>query len=285
MASKCYHAAMSLPALRKAAVAGTWYPADRGALAGEVDRYLGAVDRTATGDPLAIVAPHAGLKYSGPVAAYSYKLLAGREVDVAILVGPSHYVGFDGVALYERGAFDTPFGPVPVHSDCASALARASSLVREHPMAHTREHSVELQLPFLKRVLPDVEIVPLVMGYQRRETVYELGAAIASVAKGRRAVLVASTDLSHYQNAATAAKLDHKVMQQVLRFDPDGLMSVLELFPEHACGGGPTVSVMLAAKALGARDARVLKYGDSGDVSGDKDAVVGYLAAAFGTFE
>jgi AmmeMemoRadiSam system protein B len=285
MASKCYHAAMSLPALRKAAVAGTWYPADRDALAREVDRYLDAADQVAAGVPLAIIAPHAGLMYSGPVAAYSYKLLAGLDVEVAILVGPSHYVGFDGVAIYPRGAFDTPFGLVPVHTDCASALALASPLVREHPMAHTREHSLELQLPFLKRVLPNVEIVPLVMGHQRRETVYELGAAIAHVARGRRSVLVASTDLSHYQNAATAAKLDHRVMQQVLRFDPDGLMSVLETFPEHACGGGPTVSVMLAAKALGARDARVLKYGDSGDVSGDKDAVVGYLAAAFGAFE
>jgi AmmeMemoRadiSam system protein B len=115
--------------------------------------------------------------------------------------------------------------------------------------------------------------------------VYELGAAIATVTKGRRAVLIASTDLSHYQNAATAAALDNTVMQQVLRFDPDGLMSALEAYPDHACGGGPTVSVMLAAKALGARNARILKYGDSGDVSGDKDAVVGYLAAAFGTFE
>jgi AmmeMemoRadiSam system protein B len=122
------------------------------------------------------------------------------------------------------------------------------------------------------------------MGHQRRETAYALGEALAGALDGQRAVLIASTDLSHYQRAETAAKLDHKVMQEVERFDPDGLMKALEVFPNHACGGGPTVSVMLAAKALGARDARVLKYGDSGDVSGDKDAVVGYLAAAFGNF-
>jgi MEMO1 family protein len=284
MESKCYHAAMSVPSLRKAAVAGSWYPADPNVLGREVDRYLEAVDRTAAGEPLAIIAPHAGLMYSGPVAAYSYKLLAGRDIDVAILVGPSHYVAFDGVALYERGAFDTPFGAMPIHAQCASALAGASPIVRVHPTAHIREHSLEMQLPFLKRVLPQAEIVPLVMGRQGRETVYELGAAIATVAEGRRAVLIASTDLSHYQNAATAANLDNTVMQQVLRFDPDGLMTALEAYPDHACGGGPTVSVMLAAKALGARNARILKYGDSGDVSGDKDAVVGYLAAAFGSF-
>jgi AmmeMemoRadiSam system protein B len=122
------------------------------------------------------------------------------------------------------------------------------------------------------------------MGHQRRDTAYALGDAIAAAVKGRKAVIVASTDLSHYQSAETAAKLDGKVLQQVLRFDADGLMSLLEAFPEHACGGGPTVAVMRAAKMLGAADARVLKYGDSGDVSGDKDAVVGYLAAAFGTF-
>ena len=275
---------MSLPLLRKAAVAGSWYPADADALAREVDRYLDEADGAPAGQPLAIIAPHAGLMYSGPVAGYSYKLLAGREIDVAVLVGPSHYVGFDGVAIYDRGAFDTPFGPMPVSAHCADAIALGSPMIRHHPTAHIREHSLEMQLPFLKRVLPNAEIVPLVMGHQRRETAYALGEAIAVAVKGRRAVLIASTDLSHYQSAETAAKLDNKVMQQVLRFDPDGLMMALEAFPDHACGGGPTVSVMLAAKALGARDARVLKYGDSGDVSGDKDAVVGYLAAGFGTF-
>jgi AmmeMemoRadiSam system protein B len=276
---------MSLPLLRKTAVAGSWYPAEPRALAREVDRYLDGVDRAPAGEPIAIIAPHAGLMYSGPVAAYAYKLLAGRDIDVAVLVGPSHYVGFEGVAIYQRGAFDTPFGPMPINAPCSDAIAMASPLVREHPLAHAREHSLEMQLPFLKRVLPGAEIVPLVMGHQRRETAYELGEAIATAVRGRRAVLIASTDLSHYQSAATAATLDNKVLQQVLRFDPDGLMSALEAYPDHACGGGPTVSVMLAAHALGARDARVLKYGDSGDVSGDKDAVVGYLAAAFGTFE
>jgi AmmeMemoRadiSam system protein B len=275
---------MSLPALRPPAVAGTWYPAKPEALAREVDRYLAAVDRSPAGEPVAIIAPHAGLMYSGPVAAHAYNLLAGRDVDVAVLVGPSHFVGFEGVAIYERGAFDTPFGPMPIAENCAASIAMASRRVREHSTAHVREHSLEMQLPFLKRVLPGAEIVPLVMGHQSRETAYELGEAITAGVKGRRAVLIASTDLSHYQSAANAARLDNRIIQQVLRFDPDGLMAALEDFPEHACGGGPTVSVMLAAKALGARDSRVLKYGDSGDVSGDKDAVVGYLAAAFGTF-
>ena len=201
-----------------------------------------------------------------------------------MLVGPSHYVGFDGVAIYERGAFETPFGPVAIADHCAAAVALGSTQIQPHPTAHVREHSLEMQLPFLKRVLPDAQIVPLVMGHQRRDTAYALGDAIAAAVKGRKAVLVASTDLSHYQTAATAAQLDRKVIQHVLAFDPAGLMSLLETFPEHACGGGPTVAVMRAAQLLGATDVRVLKYGDSGDVSGDKQAVVGYLAAAFGRF-
>ena len=270
--------------VRRAAVAGSWYPAEADALAREVDRYVDAAGQPPRGNPLAIIAPHAGLMYSGPIAAHAYNVLRGRDIDVAVLVGPSHYVGFDGVAIYSQGAFDTPFGPVPVSTDCASAIAMVSRIISPHPTAHVREHSLEMQLPFLKRVLPDVEIVPLLMGYQRRETAYALADAIAVALRGRRAVIIASTDLSHYQNAATASKLDGRVIQQVERFDADGLMSLLEALPEHACGGGPTVSVMRAARQLGATDARVLKYGDSGDVSGDKESVVGYLAAAFGTF-
>ena len=270
--------------VRRAAVAGSWYPAEPTALAREVDRYLDDAGSPLQGDPLAIVAPHAGLMYSGPIAAHAYNVLRGRLLDIAVLVGPSHYVGFDGVAIYGDGAFDTPFGPVPVSKDCAAAIAMGSRLITPHPTAHVREHSLEMQLPFLKRVLPDVEIVPLLMGYQRRETAHALGDAIAVALRGTRAVIIASTDLSHYQNAATASKLDGRVIQQVERFDADGLMSLLEAMPEHACGGGPTVSVMRAASQLGATDARVLKYGDSGDVSGDKNSVVGYLAAAFGTF-
>jgi len=270
--------------IRRAAVAGSWYPSNPETLAREVDRYLAAAGDLPAGEPVAIVAPHAGLLYSGPIAAHAYRLLYGRNVEVAVLVGPSHFVGFDGVAIYARGAFETPFGNVPIAEDCASAVAAASKLVKPHPIAHVREHSLEMQLPFLKRLLPDIAIVPLVMGHQNRETAHDLANAIAAGVKGRRAVLVASTDLSHYENASVAAKLDSKVIQEVRRFDADGLMSLIEQFPPHACGGGPTVSVMRAAKQMGARDARVLAYGDSGDVSGDKDAVVGYLAAAFGTF-
>ena len=270
--------------VRRAAVAGTWYPGSSGALAAALDRHLARTSRDVAGELVALIAPHAGLMYSGPVAAHAYRLLRGRRFDVAVLVGPSHFVGFDGVAVVPSGGFETPFGVAAIDEPTAAELTAASPLVREHPAAHAREHSLEMQLPFLQHLAPGTPIVPLVMGYQTRDTARALGDALASVLRSRHAVAIASTDLSHYQDAGTAAALDRVVIDCVSRFDADGLQQALDEEPNHACGGGPTVAVMRAAKQLGAGDAVVLDYADSGDVSGDKSAVVGYLAAALGNF-
>ena len=273
--------------IRKAAVAGSWYPEAASALAAAVDRHLARVTRNVDGDLVAIVAPHAGLMYSGPVAAHAYRLLQGRTFDVAVLVGPSHFAGFEGVSIVPAGGFETPFGVAAIDESCAKALIAAAPLIHLRPAAHTREHSIEMQLPFLQHVAPGVPIVPLIMGYQTADTVRAAGDAIATVLKGlagRRALMIASTDLSHYHDAEAAAALDAIVIDCVARFDADGLQRALTRTPDHACGGGPTVAVMRAARQLGACDAVVLHHADSGDVSGDKSSVVGYLAAAFGTF-
>ena len=148
-----------------------------------------------------------------------------------------------------------------------------------------------MQLPFLRRLMPDVPIVPLLMGFQHRETIEALAEAIATAFKDRRALLVASTDLSHYFDAATAVSLDRRVQACVDGFDPEALLDLFEQYPEHergryvACGGGPAIAVMMAARALGARAGRTLKYSHSGEVSGDDSGVVGYLAAALGVFD
>jgi AmmeMemoRadiSam system protein B len=278
------------PLIRPPAVAGTWYPGSAGALARDVDAYVAAAEEGPPGDITAVIAPHAGLMFSGPVGAFAYKAAARGGYDVAVLVGPSHFSAFDGVALYPAGAFDSPLGPARVDAEGARALA-AHPIVRPAPGPHRREHSLEMQLPFLRRLLPDVPIVPLLIGFQTRETVMALAEALGSAFSGRRALLVASTDLSHYFDAATAAALDRRVQDCVSGFDPDRLLEVFEAYPEHergryvACGGGAAIAVMKAARTLRARDARVLKYAHSGEVSGDYDGVVGYLAAAFGNFE
>src|SRR5881628_3148227 len=152
--------------VRRAAVAGTWYPGAPDALAAALDRHLARTSRDVAGELVALIAPHAGLMYSGPVAAHAYHLLRGRTFDVAVLVGPSHYVGFDGVAIDPSGGWETPYGVMHIDAACASRLRAKGGVIVEHPQAHGREHSLEMQLPFLQRLAPNVPIVPLVMGYQ-----------------------------------------------------------------------------------------------------------------------
>jgi AmmeMemoRadiSam system protein B len=274
---------------RPSAVAGTWYPATAGALRKDVEAYLRRADDWQGGAVRAIVAPHAGLMFSGPVGAYAYKAAATHAFDVAVLVGPSHFVAFDGVALYPDGAFATPLGDVPIDDRGARALA-SSAIVRSLPTAHTREHSLEMQLPFLRTLMPETPIVPLLMGYQTRDSIVALTGALARAFADRDALLVASTDLSHYFDARSAQALDSRVQAYLSAFDPEGLLEYFEQYPEPergrwvACGGGPMIAIMMAARALGAADARVLRYAHSGEVSGDYEGVVGYVAAAFGTF-
>jgi MEMO1 family protein len=275
--------------IRPAAVAGTWYPGTRGALAREVDGYVDAVPDRPQFAVRAIIAPHAGIMFSGPVAAHAYKAAAAaRPYDVVALVGPSHFEAFDGVAVYPGTAFDSPLGLAEIDQEGVAALVE-SGFVSGHEGPHEREHSLEMQIPFLRRLLPDVPIVPMLMGFQRRQTILQLAATLTSAFKDRRTLFVASTDLSHYFDAATAAEYDGRVQARVAAFDPEGLLTIFEGYPEHergryvACGGGPAIAVMLAARALGATDASVLKYAHSGEVSGDYSGVVGYLAAAMGS--
>src|SRR5689334_10053081 len=216
--------------VRRAAVAGTWYPGNAAALAAAVDGHLANADREGrdvNGAISALICPHAGLMYSGPVAAYAYRLLRNRTFDVAILVGPSHFIGFEGVSIELSAGFETPYGVAAIDQPVAQALVAASPIVHAHPAAHVREHSLEMQLPFLARLAPDVPIVPLVMGYQTAETARRLGEALAAAVRGRNALLVASTDLSHYHDAATASRLDRVVLDCIERFDAEGLQAAL----------------------------------------------------------
>jgi hypothetical protein len=271
-----------MPHVRRAAVAGTWYPDDPVRLVAELDAHLASVDVVPSLTPRALVAPHAGLMYSGPVGAYSYSAARGARPSAIVLVGPSHFVPFEGVSIWPDGAWETPLGPIQVDEELASRITKASDAIVEMPSAHGREHSLEMQLPFLAHLLPGVPIVPMVMGRQTSATSFALSNAIARAveASGRDVLLIASSDLSHYEDASVAARLDGVVLGRVAAMDAQGLMGALEREPRHACGGGPIVAVLDAATRLGASQARVLNYADSGDVSGDKSSVVGYMAAA-----
>jgi AmmeMemoRadiSam system protein B len=212
--------------LRAAAVAGSWYPGTADALTREVDGYLAhASSAPPPGRLVALVSPHAGLRYSGPVAAYGYSLLRTPRALTVVLVGPSHRVGFDGAAVHAHGAWDTPLGRVPVDEDVAGAiLAGGSSVAFEDADVHREEHSLEMQMPFLQRVVPSLRIVPIMMGSQSREEIEELARALGAALAGRDVVLVASSDLSHYQPAAVANRLDAIVVDQVARYDDGALL-------------------------------------------------------------
>jgi AmmeMemoRadiSam system protein B len=269
--------------LRRAAVAGSWYPGTASAITAEVDSYLEAArGAPPPGRLVALVSPHAGLRYSGPVAAHGYGLLRGAAEGLSVvMVGPSHRAAFDGVAAHAHGAWETPLGRAAIDEEIAQALLDADGVVFDDPGVHRDEHSLEMQMPFLQRLVSGLRIVPLLMGSQSRREVEALGGALGKALAGRRALLVASSDLSHYQPAAVASRLDAVVVDAVGRFDDESLLGRLETHDNVACGGGPVVAVMKAARALGADRASVLKYGDSGDVGErDKSHVVGYLSAA-----
>jgi AmmeMemoRadiSam system protein B len=272
-----------LATVRRAAVSGSWYPGTAEAIRAEVSAFLLAASPPAVpGRLVALVSPHAGLRYSGPVAAFGYNLLRLHRPATVVIVGPSHRVAFRGVAVHGRGAWETPLGRMTIDEDAAAALAAAApAVVVDDPGVHRGEHSLEMQLPFLQHLLPQAKLVPLLMGSQSRDEIDGLASALGHALRGRDALLVASSDLSHYEPAAIANRVDGVVTDCIARFDDRSLQQRLDSHDNVACGGGPVVSVMRAARELGADTAVVLKYGDSGDVEArDKSQVVGYVSAA-----
>ena len=201
-----------------------------GALTREVDGYLEAAGEGPPGDIRAVIAPHAGIMFSGPVAAHAYKAAARQHYDLVGLVGPSHFAGFDGVALYPDGAFDSPLGPAQV-DDAAARVAQSFPVVHASAAPHRREHSLEMQLPFVRRLMPEATILPLLMGYQTRDTIEELAIALTGICRDRQCLVVASSDLSHYFDVRTAAGLDGEVQAAVAAFDVDGFLDLFERTP------------------------------------------------------
>ena len=269
--------------IREPAVAGSWYPGSPEILSRDVNRYLENVKKEKEdGEIIALVSPHAGYMYSGQVAAYAYKSIEGKLFDTVVLVGPSHQAFFRGASVYDRGGYRTPLGVVPVDVDLSKKMMEKRKEIQFIPEAHLREHSLELQIPFLQTVLKTFKLVPIVMEPDWSwETCQYLSTAIAEAAKGKKVLLVASSDLSHFHSYDEAVKLDKIVLNHIDRFDPEGLNRDLRNGRCEACGGGPILSIMLAAKALGANKGKVLKYLNSGDVTGDRSRVVGYAAGVF----
>jgi len=269
--------------VRRSPFAGTWYPADPSELASMVSRLIASAPRSEPpGKLVALISPHAGLRYSGPVAAAGYRLLERQAFESVVILGPSHRAAFDALATYPEGAFATPLGLAAIDSELSRSFANATERARPMPETHRGEHSLEMQVPFLQHLLPDSRIVPVMMGTQSSRNIEAAASAMVRVVSESAypVLLIASSDLSHNESRDRARALDSEVLDRIERFDYEGLAELLAQERGHACGGGPMVAVMMAARELGAVESRILAYGDSGDVSGETDAVVGYLSAA-----
>jgi MEMO1 family protein len=270
--------------VREPVLAGTWYSANPEKLRGQITAFLSKADaEPVRSEVIGLVVPHAGYMYSGQVAAFGYRNLEGTNFKRVILIGPSHHVGFKGIAVDIQSGYRTPLGTTPVDKDFVNELLGSSSQIRWLPDAFTREHSLEIQVPFLQTVLKEFSIVPVLMQESDDVTCATLAEGLAKTIKKKqgKTLVLASTDLSHFHTGDQAKLLDHHFIEGLRAFDPKGLLRSMSRGESEACGGGPTVAALLAARDLGADQTIVLRYANSGDVTGDYKRVVGYVSAAF----
>jgi MEMO1 family protein len=268
--------------IRRPAVAGSFYPADPQVLSRQVQDFLSRAEKEEIpGEIIALISPHAGFMYSGQVAAQAFKLVQGMKFDAVVVVAPSHRTHFQGASIYDRGGYETPLGLIPVDKDLCRRILEGSDSLRFIPQGHSQEHSLEVQLPFLQEALGKFNLVPIVISDQGFPTCQKIGQAIAHGVRGKKALLVASTDLSHFHPYDRAVQLDRILLEDIRAFDPQKLAKDLDTGKGEACGGGPVMAVMVASRELGANRSKVLNYRNSGDVTGDRSGVVGYAAAVF----
>ena len=276
------------PAVRSPVVAGSFYPAEPARLEATVRSLLEQALPPLASRPIALVVPHAGYVYSGLIAADGWRQTENQRYDLVVLLGPNHTVAdFSGVAVFLGDGFRTPLGTVPADGDTASALLAADRECTSDPRPHEREHSIEVQLPFVQTVLPGVPILPVVVGSEDPGRCERFGAALAGVLAGRRALVVSSSDLSHYPGYDDAVAADRAVLAAIARLDPDGLRRTIraeesagrEGLATCACGASPLLATLAAARALGATRGTVVAHANSGDAPmGDRERVVGYGA-------
>ncbi|MGA3323883.1 MAG: AmmeMemoRadiSam system protein B [Terriglobia bacterium] len=283
--------------VRAPGVAGGFYPANPKELAQMIDGLLAhnAVPKV-QGSLVALVCPHAGYMFTGPVAAACFAQFKGRKYTRVVIIAPSHYVNFPFSSIYDGDAYATPLGVVPVDQDFRAKLAKLSSGIKISDRGHVKEgenaeHSLEVQLPWLQRTLGDFKLVPIIMGDQNYNLERALGRALAKAllaetpeARAQTLILV-SSDLSHYHPYDYANHVDHQTLQAIADWDYLSLSRNFAMWERgvptwEACGGGPIVAAMIAAEGLGATHAQILKYANSGDATGDKTRVVGYGAVA-----
>lgn len=269
---------------RPSPIAGQWYPGDPKRLAGSVDRYIqDARLPELEGKVIAIMAPHAGHMYSGPVAGYAFAALRGSEPEIVAVISPMHHPYPQPLLTTAHQAYETPLGVIPVDLGALKELDTKLTEKLGHGLTYVKrdpEHSLEIELPFLQRsLLEGFQLLPVMVRDVRPQVVQALGVALAEVLKDRKALLVASTDLSHFYPRRLADELDAEVLRRVEAFDPLGVILVEDEGKGFACGRGALAAVLWAAKELGGDTVKILHHATSGDVTGDYSEVVGYGSA------
>lgn len=269
---------MPVTPVRRPAVAGRFYPAKAESLSRELDKHLGPDPQKAEKieSALGCVVPHAGYMYSGHVAGAVYRRLPPRSS--YIIVCPNHTGRGAPLAMMSSGEWWTPLGAVPIDSELAHSVRQGCHLVMEDAAAHEHEHSLEVQLPFLQRVVANFKFVPIAIGVSGYAALESLGHSVAQAVQNAQepVLIIASSDMNHYEPDGITRVKDQKAIDKILELDPQGLYEVLRREDISMCGYGPTIAMLTAAKDLGRKHAELVKYATSADSSGDRSAVVGY---------
>jgi hypothetical protein len=269
---------MAVTTLRHPAVAGRFYPRNPDDLRAEAQSYLSQASSAHQTLIRAIgcIAPHAGYIYSGHVAG---AVFARMEIpERCVVMCPNHTGMGRALAMMSEGAWETPLGEVPIDTELALALRQRYSALHDDPAAHRAEHAAEVELPFLQLRQPKLRFVPIALGTGQFEPLEQLGHALADVIAAQKdpVLVVASSDMNHYESDAVTRVKDQQAIERILALDARGLYVVVTQQDISMCGFGPAVAMLTAARQLGAKSAELVKYATSGDVSGDRDAVVGY---------
>ncbi len=271
--------------VRPSPLAGKWYEGNPELLARAVDGYLDSAQLPdLEGEVIAVIAPHAGHTYSGPVAGYAFAALRGRSPDLVAVIAPMHHPYNEPLITTSHEAYSTPLGEIPVDKDALNeldAILKPELMFGLSPVQNDPEHSLEIELPFLQRTLTSSwKLLPVMVRVREASISERFGKALAKVLRGKNFVLVASTDLSHFYDQQTALIYDRSMLHQIESFNPEGAFDLERAGKGFACGLGAFTAVMWAARELGADKVKILRHATSGDVTGDYSSVVGYGAAA-----
>lgn len=274
--------------IRTPAVAGMFYPGEKNELKQSIkESFLhkfgpGKIPPSETRKKIyGIICPHAGYMYSGPIACQSFYAISSDLPELFFIIGPNHWGIGRNVATMKNSKWQTPLGEVEVDSEIAEEISKSASIIEIDNFSHSREHSLEVQIPILQEIATNFKIVPIALIDQSKDVAYEVGLAMAKIAKKKKTIILGSSDFTHYESNEFAHEQDTALIEPILRLDVDEFYHVLHKRDVTACGYGAIASTMIACKELGATKGELLKYATSGDITGETSSVVGYGSIIF----